>query len=251
MTRTRRTHFTRTLALAAIAAAVAPMAAAAQEADFLFGQPNISFVARFGYSVASANSDIFDFTREQLTVGKGDFSSFSVSGEFAIRLQERLDLAIGVGVESSTTTSEFREFVGTDDLPIVQDTKFARYPITVGAKFYLGERGRRISDFAWIPNKLTPYIGLGGGIMPYEFIQEGEFVDFQTLDIFLDRFESTGVGPMGYAAAGVDVSFGKRWILNGEARYSIASAGMDRDFVDFDNIDLSGLRVAVGIGTRL
>ena len=241
----------RAIGIALLASFSASAALEAQVDDFLFGQPNISLFARFGYSLASANSDIFDFTSEELTVNKSDFGSFAFHGEFAIRLEDRLDLGIGVGIESSTTTSEFREFVGTDDLPIVQQTTFGRYPVTVGAKYYLADRGRSIGEFAWIPAKLAPYVGAGGGIMPYRFVQEGEFVDFQTLDIFLDRFESTGVGVMGYVAAGLDVSLGKRWIVNGDARYSFASAGMDQDFVDFDNIDLSGLRFALGFGVRL
>jgi hypothetical protein len=38
--------------------------------------------------------------------------------------------------------------------------------------------------------------------------------------------------------------------VNGEARYSWASAEMGRDFVGFDNIDLTGFKVMLGFSVR-
>jgi hypothetical protein len=51
-------------------------------------------------------------------------------------------------------------------------------------------------------------------------------------------------------AAGLDYSLGPRWLVNGEARYSWASANMGRDFVGFDDIDLTGFRASVGVSVR-
>lgn len=225
-------------------------AATAQEADFLFKRPTVTLGLRLGYAVPRADSEIFDFTREQLTLDKRDFNALAVGGEVSVRVTDRLDAALGLGFEWSETRSEFREFVGTDDLPIEQDTRFTRVPITVGVKAYLLERGRRISRLAWIPARWAPYVGAGGGLVWYRFEQTGEFVDFETLDIFFDEFESQGVSPLAYLAAGSDFSLGPKWLLNGEARYSWASAEMDRDFVGFDDIDLNGFRATVGVSVR-
>jgi len=235
--------------LVLVSATAAP--AAAQDADFLFRRPSITAGVRVGYAIPRAGSEIFDFTREQLTVDRSDFNAFAVGGEIAFRTMDRFDVAVGLGFERSSTRSEFREWEGTDGLPIEQDTRFQRVPLTVGVKAYPLERGRRISRFAWIPRRWSPYVAAGGGVMWYRFEQIGEFVDFETLDIFRDDFESKGAAPLGYAGAGVDLALGRRWLVNGEARYSWASAGMDRDFVGFDNIDLSGLRVLVGFSVQL
>ena len=60
-----------------------------------------------------------------------------------------------------------------------------------------------------------------------------------------------GNGFTAQAAMGLDVSVSSRLFLNGEARYGWATAGLGQDFVDFADMDLSGFRIAVGLGVRL
>ncbi len=223
---------------------------AAQDADFLFKRPTVTLGVRLGYALPRAGSEIFDFTRTELTVEKRDFNALSLGGEFGVRVTDRLDLAVGLGIETSKTRSEFREFVDNNDLPIEQDTKFTRVPLTVGVKAYLLERGRSISRLAWVPNRWAPYVTGGAGFVWYTFEQTGDFVDFDTFEIFFDRFDSKGSSPLAYLGAGSDFSIGPKWLLNGEVRYSWASAGMDRDFVGFDDIDLTGVKATVGVSVR-
>lgn len=225
--------------------------AAAQESDFLFHRPSVTLGVRLGYAVPRAESEIFDFTRQELTLDKSDFNAFSIEGEVAVRAIDRIDVALALGLEKSEARSEFRDFIGEDDLPIEQDTRLTRVPMTAGVKAYPLERGRSVGRFAWIPNRWAPWVGAGGGLMWYRFEQVGEFVDFETLEIFFDEFRSDGATPMAYVAGGMDVSLGPRWLVTGEARYAWASAGMGRDFVGFDDIDLAGFRVALGFSARL
>lgn len=249
-----RPHFGAHLILPLVAALICGLplagAAAAQEADFLFERPRVTLGVKLGYAFPSAESEVFDFTREQLTVEKSDFNAFSFGGEAGYRLTERIDIALDLGYERSDAGSEFREFVGTDDLPIRQNTKFTRVPVSIGAKLYPWARGRSVSRFAWVPRRWSPYLGAGAGLVWYRFEQVGEFVDFETLEIFLDEFESRGTSPLAYAAAGLEYSLGPRWLASAEARYRWASAEMGRDFVDFDDIDLSGFRATLGLSVR-
>jgi outer membrane protein W len=238
----------RAFAAATLAATAVAPAVTAQ--DFLFRRPSVTVGARIGYSLPSAGGEIFDFTREQLTISTSDFNALALGGEIAVRTTDRIDLALAFGYAGSKTRSEFREFVGTDDLPIEQETRFSRVPLTLGAKVYLSQRGRRISELAWIPRKWAPYVGGGAGIVWYRFQQEGEFVDFETLDIFFDEFVSKGSSALGYATAGVDYSLTPKWLVNGEARYAFASAAVSGDFVGFEDIDLSGFTAALGISLR-
>jgi hypothetical protein len=235
---------------ALLAGVVLAEGATAQGTDFLFKRPTVSVGVRLGYAFPRAGSEIFDFTREQLTVDKRDFNGLSAAGEVALRMTDRLDAALNLGVEWSNTRSEFRDFVDVNDLSIEQDTRFTRVPLTLGVKAYLLERGRRISQLAWIPKKWAPYVGAGAGIVWYRFEQIGDFVDFDTLEIFFDEFDSRGISPVAYLAGGLDFSLGPRWLVNGEARYSWASAEMGRDFVGFDNIDLTGFKVMLGFSVR-
>ncbi|WP_420632459.1 hypothetical protein [Candidatus Palauibacter sp.] len=242
-------RFSMAVVLAALAGAAAADIVLAQ--DFLFRRPGVTIGVRFGYSMPRAEGEIFDFTSDELTVEKGDFNSAAFAGDLGIRLGDRIDFSLGFGYEYSEIDSESRDFIGDDDLPILQTTGFQRTPVTVGLKAYLTDRGRRISDLAWLPAKWAPFVGAGVGWVWYEFEQDGEFVDYETLDIFVDRFTSRDGSALAYATAGVDYSLGLRWILTAEARYSWASANMGDDFVGFDPIDLTGLRAALGFSLRL
>lgn len=219
--------------------------------DFLFRRPSVTLGVRFGYAMPRAEGEIFDFTRDELTIDKSDFNSTAFAGDLGLRVGDRIDLSVGLGYENSEIDSESRDFIGDDDLPILQTTSFERVPLTFGLKAYLTDRGRRISDLAWIPGRWAPYVGGGVGLVWYEFEQVGEFVDYETLDIFYDRFTSSGGSPLAYATAGFDYSLGLRWIFTAEARYSWASADMGNDFIGFDPIDLTGLRAAFGFSLRL
>lgn len=217
---------------------------------FLFRTPKASLAFSLGYSIPNAQSDIFDFAEEQLTLEKSDFQRSYIGGESAIRLVDRLDLVIGFGHAESSLPSEFRDWVDGDDLPIEQETMFSTTPVTVSARYYLNDRGRQIGRFAWIPKRLAPFIGVGGGIIWYKFEQVGDFVDFETLDVFFDRFVSKGTAAQAHAFAGLDISLNRSVFLTAEGRYRWGRGELGRDFVDFDEMDLAGMQFTVSIGIR-
>ena len=236
---------------AALVALVLPEVGLAQGGPgFLFKQPVISIGLKTGYSMPKAGSDLFDFTREQLTIDKSDFYSGYFGGEIAVRATDRVDVVLAIGYARSETPSEFRDWVGTDDLPIEQETTFWTTPLTLSAKYYVSDRGRSIGRFAWVPQRISPYVGGGAGVIWYEFEQIGEFVDFETLDVFFDRFTSFGATGQVHGFAGVDVSLNKTFFLTAEGRYSWARGELSRDFVDFDEMDLAGLQFTVGLSAR-
>ena len=248
-----RNRVQRRVLLAAIAAMISlPMAASAQAGGpgFLFRRPMMSFGIRAGYARPQAGSEVFDFARNILTVGTSDFASSAWGADLAIQATERLDIAAGVGLTRSSTRSEFRDWVDLDDLPIEQTTTFLRVPMTLSAKYYFRDRGRSVSRFVWVPERWSPYVGVGGGAVWYRFEQEGDFVDFETLDVFNAFLDSEGTTGTAHVFSGVDLSLSPRMVLTGEARYSWASTDMGRDFVDFDGIDLGGFQATLGLSVR-
>jgi hypothetical protein len=203
-----------------------------------------------GYAVPLAGSDIYDFATNELTLSKSDFRSPTWLGSVAFRVTERIDIGLDVGYANSNTRSEFRDWVDMDDLPIEQNTRLERIPVTLTVRGFLFDRGRRISRFAWVPGVWSPFAGVGVGRMYYAFKQAGDFVDYQTFDIYSDTYRSEGNTGTVQLLAGVDYSLGTRFILRGEGRYSLGEAELSRDFVDFDPIDLSGFQGTVGISVR-
>ncbi len=226
------------------------LAAAQSNPDFLFRDPKVSLSFRLGYALPTVSSDVFDDARTNLTLESSDFGSFNWAGQLAIRATSRVDIAVDMGYSSSSSRSEMRDWVGVDDLPIEQVTEFKRLPLTIGVKAYLAERGQRIGRFAWIPEKWAPFLGAGFGVVWFDYDQTGEFVDYVTLDIFRDHFTSEGSAPTIHVFGGADWSLGPTLFLTAEGRYGWAKADMGSDFVDFDQIDLSGFQATAGISLR-
>src|SRR6185436_8790930 len=143
-------HFSIGIAVAALT--LASSAQAQRQGDgFLFRSVRGSLAVRGGFALASAGSDLFSFTTDQLTLERRDFSGGSAGTDLSFRLKTRVDLVLGLEYSGHSKPSEFRDWVDQDNLPIRQVTSFKRIPLTAGLKMYLTPRGRGIGQFAWIP----------------------------------------------------------------------------------------------------
>lgn len=218
---------------------------------YFFRQPRATFALRGGAVRPDANSELFDFVSQQLTVDRGDFLSLGGVADISVALKDRLELQFTAGVSSRRVGSEYRDFIDNNDRPIEQSTTFRRVPLTLGLKYNLLPAGRSVSRYAWIPSRVVPYVAAGGGAMNYRFSQRGDFVDFQTMDVFADRFETKGWAGMAYGAFGTNWSLSRNVGLNTELRYDHARGPTGQDFQGFDRISLSGLGVTAGFFFRL
>jgi hypothetical protein len=86
------------------------------------------------------------------------------------------------------------------------------------------------------------YVGGGLGLLSWRYSEFGEFIDFETFDVFRDRFVATGtdVGPL--VVGGVRVPVGDRFAVGGELRYQWGSGvvGVENGFLN-ERVDLGGL----------
>lgn len=240
-----------------LAVGIAPRSAAAQGGDgFLFRAPRLQLGVRVGYAAllgprsAGSTTDLYGFTQDLLTIDDGDWDATGLAGELGVRLSDRFDLMVDFGQNRSEVTSEFRDWVDQDDLPIVQTTSFTRRPLNFSLRYFVVDRGRRIGRFAWIPRSFVPFVGAGVGSVWYDLEQEGEFIDFQTLEIFGDRLSSSGRANTAHLSAGFQYAVGKYGVLTAEGLYRFGSGGLGGDFVGFDDLDLSGLQFGIGLGVR-
>lgn len=234
-------------------AMVGPLVAAAQSGaggGYMFGAPGGSFTVRAGMARPSEGSDLFSFVRDELTVSRGAFAGGSLSADAAFFIRPQWAVQFGIGFASRTTASVYRDWVDTDDREIEQSSSLKRLPLSAGLRYYLQPPGRSISRLAWVPARVAPYVAAGGGITWYRFKQAGDFVDYQTLDVFGSELKSEAWSPSVFMAAGADYALGARVGVVGEARYDWARAGLSSDFSGFDRIDLSGFAVTVGLAFR-
>ena len=215
--------------------------------DFMLGRPRASIGVRGDWVFASAGSDIYDFVTEQLTIEKSAFNTPGFGAEIGVNVTPRLDVTAGFDLAKSTTPSEYRGFVDNRNLPIQQTTSLRQVNMFGSVKFAVMPRGRAISRFAWIPSTIVPYLGAGGGVSNYDFRQNGDFVDFSDNRVFAEAFRSHGWAPTAHVFGGTDIQVYKRMFMSLEGRYTWAHAKLGADFIDFDPIDLGGIRFGAGL----
>jgi hypothetical protein len=235
-------------------AAAAPLPAPASPAmqvaagpDFLFGRPRWAIGLRGHWTYPRASSDWYEFVTDELTLERGDFASAGVAGDVAVGVSSRIDLVFGVEFANARSDSEFRHFVDNDRLPITQTTRLRHASFTAGARALLTERGRTVSTFSWVPHRVVPYVGGGGGLLWYRLEQYGDFVDFRDLAVFTDVIESQGWAPAVFVNAGSDVHLISRLYLTVDARYLWSSPDLDAPWVSFEPLDMTGFRLSTGL----
>ena len=239
---------------------LAPLAARAQSPpppdparpDFLFGRPHGSLALRGGWVFARAGSDLYDFVEDRLTIDDGDFNRAAFASDFGIALTNRADVVLGFEYNRAAIGSEYRNLVENNREPIGQTTTLAEANLTGSVRLALAPRGREVSRFAWVPRRVVPYAGAGGGMLWYDFRQSGDFVDEgvrpgQQMPIFTDVLRSTGWTPSAHVFGGVDLQVHHRWYLTMDGRYVWAAADLEHDFERFEPIDLSGFRFGAGV----
>ena len=239
------------LAFAVIALGAAAPARAQHGNGYLFHAPEARISVRGGYALARAGSDLFSYATDQLTLKKGDFSAFAGDAEFSVPITARFDLSFDAGYTRSAKGSEFRHFIDNKDQPIEQTTVFERLPLMANVRYNLAPAGRSIGKLAWIPTAVVPYVGAGGGAMWYRFNQEGDFVDFNTSNVFHSQLNSANWTPAVQAMSGAEFNLTPFMALATDVRYIWARSRLGTDFSGFDKIDLSGVSATLGLTFRL
>lgn len=217
---------------------------------YMFSRPIGTLQLRIGAGRPNASSGVFDFASERLTLSPNDYLGITLGADVGVPITQQFELQFSAATTARRADSEYRDYIDNNDLPIEQTTRLRRTPLSVGLRYNLVPVGRRISRLAWVPNRLVPYVAAGGGAMWYRFEQNGDFVDYQTLDVFPSRLKSQGWTGMGYASTGVTWNFKTAMALNTELRYDHATAPLQGDFVGFDRIRLSGVGFTTGLVFR-
>ena len=242
-------HFGRAIALVLALLVSSPPGAGAQPSpDFLFGSPKGMIGVRSGWVFARADSALFSFVQEHLTIDRKDFNAPAIGVDVEIAMAPRVSAIAGFDFARASKDSEYRDFVDNQRLPITQTTRLSELNLSGSVKFALTPRGREISSRAFIPAAATPYVGAGAGILKYEFLQFGDFIDVNTvnLDIFPATLRSSSWTPSAHIFGGVDVRVWHRMYISGEARYVWADATPNNDFAG-KPLHLAGLKTTAGI----
>jgi hypothetical protein len=215
--------------------------------DFLFAKPHGSITLRGSWLFARSASDWYDFVTDQLTLSRKDFNAPGFGLDGNVPITSRLDVQISFDISRAQKLSEYRDWLDNNRLPIEQTTTLREMNFSGNIRYALTERGREVSRLVWVPRTIVPYVGAGAGVLHYNLQQTGDFVDFVDLSVFPSVFVSHTWTPSAQVFGGVDVRVFKRVYVTVDGRYLWAAAELDRDFVDFEPIDLAGFRLSGGV----
>ena len=161
-----------------------------------------------------------------------DFNNGSVGAEWLVGVGDYVEAGFGIGYYQQPVLSVYDDFIDVDGTEIEQDFMWRGAPATATARFF--PFGTRTS--------IQPYAGAGVGFINWRYSEVGEFIDFNTFDVFRDRFVAEGTDVGGVYLGGVRVLAGSRFAVGVEVRYQDVKGdvGVDQGFLD-ERIDLGGL----------
>ncbi len=236
----------------ALLAGAQPARAQTGSNGYLFGPPQGSITLRGGYASPRAGSDLFSYTTSELSLGRSDFAALEIGADLALPAGRRWEWLLSVDASSRRADSDYRQYIGSDGLPINQQTTFTRVPILFGARYYLRAPGTAVGRLAWVPASWTPWIAVQGGALWYQFTQKGEFVDFNNGNaVFAGELDSSGWTLAGSVAAGITFNLSPWLSLVTQARYVHARTTLSSDYRGFQPIDLAGTSVTAGLTLRI
>lgn len=215
--------------------------------DFLFEKPHGSVTLRGSWLFSSGNSDWYDFVTDHLTLKQKDFNAPGFGFDVNVPVTSRVDVQFAFDISRSRKLSEYRDFVDNNRLPIEQTTTLREVNLGGNIRLNLAERGRALSRLAWVPRTVVPYVGGGAGVMNYNLVQMGDFVDFVDFSVFPEVFESHAWALSGQVFGGADVHVFKRMYVTVDGRYLWSRANLGLDFIDFEKLDLAGFRLSGGV----
>ena len=189
---------------------------------------------RIADDVITENLGLFAFGLDQ-------FNNASVGAEWLVALGEYVEAGFGGGFYQQTVLSVYDDFVDVDDTEIAQDFKLRVTPVTATARFFpFGQRPA-----------IQPYAGAGVGFFNWRYSEVGEFIDFNTFDVFRDRFVAVGNDVGAVYLGGVRVLAGSRFAVGVEVQYQDVQGvvGIDQGFLD-ERIDLGGLTTSFTFNVR-
>lgn len=186
-----------------------------------------------GFRVLDVESDLFAANEFDFGITDDDFRTGGYGLEFDVAVLPRVDISIGFDSGDAETFGSYLDFVYDDGAEIEHTAQLAMTELSLGVRFrLLGGQAR-----------IRPYLigGITGAY--YRYTEIGEFVDFDTADIYYDEFEERSFLPGFFAGAGADVAVarfpdGGRVELFGEFRYARAQGEHTEGFDGFGDLEL-------------
>lgn len=175
--------------------------------------------------------DVLRNNRTFLVFEMDEFDSTTFGGDFSISVGSFIEVGAGLNYYQSTVPSVNDKYVDEDGTEIFMEMKQRNIPLALTAKVFPLTRDAGFQ----------PYVGGGVQFNRWQYTEVGEFLDYDTGEIFRDSFTDDGmeIGPV--VLAGIRFPVGGSMLLGGEWRYSTAKADLDPSLGFYGStLDLGG-----------
>lgn len=205
---------------------------------------------RAGTFAPSASGGIFSVAARDLSLAPSALRAGSIGAEVGFAPNPRVQLTLGV--DASDRSARTRARASAAPSTVRQMTEFDLRPVLSFGARYLVRPAADTSVVATptVLQRLAVYLSAGGGTNRYAFSQSGEFWDRETGTPFDAEYASRGPGRMGYLGLGFGWGLTARETLILETRREWASAELGGMLQSFDRINLSGMRLQIGVERR-
>lgn len=220
---------------------------------------------KVGYYIPHAMSDLWEIEFENMSYTKPQFQNTNFAFGYEYFVSREFSVILSVDGYSKKKSGIYNDYVGEN----IDDDDFAfdygeGFPIShvfsvsitpIQASIKLTPLGRK--------GKLIPYVGGGVGAYIWTVRLQGEMIDFDAGEEFIDVDQNDIV--IGYPIYLVDareenrISFGfhvfggimlpiaNRISAEGEVKYNRLSGTFKDGFMGFDPFDLGGLTISIGM----
>lgn len=186
-----------------------------------------------GFRLLDVKSDLFAANEYDFGITDDDFRTGGYGFEFDVAVAPRVDISIGFDTGDAETYGSYLDLVYEDGGEIEHLAQLSMTELSLGVRL------RLLGGSA----PVRPYLigGISGAY--YRYTEVGDFVDFETADIYYDQFEERSFLPGFFAGAGADVAVvrlpdGGRVELFGEFRYARAQGKHTEGFDGFGDLRL-------------
>jgi opacity protein-like surface antigen len=225
------------LIVAAVLSAAAP--AAAQRRRPYNPEPN-TLKLRIGQFEPDGESQYWDQREIDFTGGADDFEDTIFGVDYTRMLTERFGVIASGSLYEASSTAAFLDFEDEFGNDIVHETSLDITQLNLGVLFHILRRDAVVS----------PYVGGGLGLYGYDLEESGEFIDFDTFDIFEGTFDTDGNAFGAFFLLGLEIPITEGVGVFAEGRWHSVEDELDGDFEGFGDIDLGGRELAAGVSFR-
>lgn len=224
----------------------APSQAQAQVPTREVSPRQMSLTLYGSYFIPRGGGDLLPFFEEHLSIAGDDLHgrAFGIEGGVGV-LSPRLELVGGFeSGRGSESPSRMRN--GTGGVSAAE--QFTR--LSIGPTLILGGKLHLRDPASPTVRSNAFIIGGGGRVMRYSLDQWGSFHDAESGEIFSATFHTEGSANLLFAGIGGDLRIVRGTYFTGRMRYQWSSASPHEDFEGFEEVDLSGVRVSIGVTFR-